>query len=77
MWQQQGSQLSGTITISGTPCLTGGSITGTYNGSTITFGAVQGQASVAYVGTVAGSSMSGTYSTPCGNAKGNWTAKRT
>jgi hypothetical protein len=75
-WKQQGNKLTGTISISGTPCLNGGSITGTVNGAQISFGAVQGQASVDYVGTVAGSTMSGTYSTDCGKARGGWNAKR-
>lgn len=73
-WVQTGSTLTGTITIDGTPCLTGGTITGTIAGGTIRFGAVKGQVEVAFVGAVAGSTMGGTYSTGCGNAKGNWQA---
>ena len=75
-WTQKGSTLSGSITITGTPCLSGGSITGSISGSTITFGAVNGQVSVGYNGTVSGSSMAGTYATDCGNARGTWTASR-
>jgi hypothetical protein len=31
---------------------------------------------VAYTGTIAGNSMSGTYSTDCGNARGAWSATK-
>lgn len=75
IWTQQGSTVSGTITISGTPCLSGGTVSGTISGSKITFGAVQGQRKVDYTGSVSGTSMHGTYSAPkCGNAVGNWNA---
>jgi|KBSSwiStaDraftv2_1062776.scaffolds.fasta_scaffold137931_2 hypothetical protein len=73
-WSQNGNNLAGTITITGTPCLSGGSITGSVSGSTITFGAVQGEVEVKYSGSIAGQSMSGTYQTDCGNAKGTWNA---
>lgn len=76
-WTQTGSQLSGSITITGTPCLTGGAITGSTDGQTISFGAVSGEVTVAYDGTVAGSTMSGSYGTECGDARGTWSAART
>ncbi len=76
-WQQSGSVLTGTITIAGTPCLTGGHITGALNGSTISFGVVKGAVEVAYTGSVSGTTMSGTYATSCGSAVGNWQAKKT
>jgi hypothetical protein len=71
-WQQSGSKLTGTITISelGVPT----AIDGTVSGSTITFGTV-GTAAVTYSGTVAGNSMSGTYQAP--NGSGTWTATKT
>jgi hypothetical protein len=75
-WTQNGNALTGSITISGTPCLSGGSITGSVNGATISFGAVQGQVTVEYSGTVASTTMSGTYATDCGKARGSWTATR-
>ena len=76
-WQQSGPTLSGTITIAGTPCLGGGQIAGALNGSTISFGVVKGAVEVAYTGSVSGTTMSGTYTTSCGNAQGNWEAKKT
>jgi hypothetical protein len=76
-WQQSGPTLNGTITIAGTPCLSGGHIAGALNGSTISFGVVKGAVEVAYTGSVSGTTMSGTYTTSCGNAQGNWEARRT
>ena len=72
---QTGSQLSGTIIVSGTRCLTSGTVTGTTTGSTINFGAVSGQITITYKGSISGNRMQGTYSAPdCGNATGNWVA---
>jgi hypothetical protein len=72
---EAGSALSGTIAVKGTPCLTSGTVTGTITGSTISFGAVSGQVTITYDGSVSGSKMQGTYAAPaCGNAKGNWSA---
>jgi hypothetical protein len=70
-WQQSGSKLSGTIDLS-----TGGtnSVNGTVDGSAIKFGTVGGPG-ITYTGTVSGSSMSGSYSTPGGN--GTWSASQT
>lgn len=75
-WTQSGSALSGTITITGTPCLTGGSINGSLSGSALNFGVVTGQSQVSYTGTVSGNTMSGTYTTSCGNAQGTWKATK-
>ncbi len=68
-----GSAVTGTLKIS-EPCLDGAKVTGTLNGGSIDFGAVQGQCQVAYKGTVNGDQMSGTYS--LGAAGGNWEAAR-
>jgi hypothetical protein len=72
---QDGTKLSGPIQITGTPCITTGTITGTVDGNAIRFGAVHGQQTITYTGTVVHSVMSGTYSAPsCGNSSGSWTA---
>lgn len=77
-WEQHGDKLVGTISISGTPCLDGGSVEGTLReGKYINFGVVQGQVEVNYTGTVKGDEMSGGYATSCGNAEGDWEATRT
>jgi hypothetical protein len=74
---QTGQSLSGPIQITGTPCITTGTITGTLNGTTIDFGAVKGQQTITYTGTWSGNVMSGTYSAPsCGDGKGDWQAAR-
>jgi hypothetical protein len=75
-WVQSGSSLDGTISIKGTPCLDGGSISGEVHGATIEFGAVKGQVLVEYTGKIDGDSMSGTYETDCGNAEGTWEASK-
>ena len=72
-WEQSLSEdLEGTITIAGSPCITGGKITGSLKGQNVTFGAVQGESEVSYEGSVNGdgNAMSGTYSTDCGDAQG-------
>lgn len=70
-WQQKGTTLSGTITLS-----TAGTVplNGHVNGSKISFGTV-GSAAITYKGTVSGDSMSGTY-TVSGAAGGNWSGHR-
>ncbi len=74
-WTQTGNTLSGTINVVGAACLTAGNVTGTINGSAISFGAVSGQVTITYTGSIAGTKMQGTYDAPtCGNAKGNWSA---
>jgi hypothetical protein len=74
-WIQTGNNLAGSITVKGTPCLSGGTVTGTINGSSISFGAVSGQVKITYDGSISGNKMQGTYSAPtCGNAKGDWSA---
>ncbi len=71
IWQQSGSDLSGTINLStdGTP-----SVNGTVSGSSIRFGTV-GSSAITYTGTVSGNSMSGSYQTPGGG--GSWSASKT
>jgi hypothetical protein len=73
-WTQTGTNLNGTIQLSPPPRTLG--ITGTVQGSAITFGAVGG---VSYSGSVTGSSMSGTYQTPTANGatgSGSWSATK-
>jgi hypothetical protein len=71
-WTQSGSNLSGTIKLSAPPSTLG--ITGTVQGTAITFGAVGG---VAYSGSVSGTnSMSGSYTVPGATAGGSWSATK-
>jgi len=78
-WTQTSSKLSGAISIKASTCISQASITGSIVGDTITFGAVKGQAVIAYDGTISGNdTIKGAYHAPstCGNAVGTWTATR-
>lgn len=70
-WRQQGSSLSGRITLS-TPTHTE-RLTGTVKGTRITFGTV-GSAAITYSGSVSGNAMSGSYR--AGGAAGSWNATK-
>jgi hypothetical protein len=69
-WQETGSNLHGTITLSN-PADTL-SLNGSVTGTRIRFGTV-GSAAITYSGTVSGHSMSGTYQVN-GASGGNWSA---
>ena len=77
-WTQNGSDLTGSIVVKGTPCLSSATVTGTVSGSAISFGAVSGKNTVAYNGTISGSTMKGSYTAPAafGAAKGTWAAAK-
>jgi hypothetical protein len=70
-WQQSGSDLSGSITISefGVPI----NINGKLSGGKISFGTV-GSLAVTFSGSVSGNTMSGTYHAP--NGDGTWNATK-
>lgn len=72
MWQQSGNSLVGTVQLS-SPAVSV-PLTGTLNGSTITFGTV-GSVAITYTGTAAAQSMSGSYSVAGSNA-GSWSATK-
>ena len=75
-WTQDGNALQGSIVIDGAGCISGGTVTGTVDGSSISFGTVAGQVLITYQGEINGDTMGGTYTTEprCGNAKGTWQA---
>ncbi|MEO8274466.1 MAG: hypothetical protein ABI620_10405, partial [Chloroflexota bacterium] len=79
---QSGSKLTGTITIVGSACISGATISGQLSGNRITFGAVKGAETVAYEGTWSGSAMSGTWAVTqasggeCTLDSGSWQAAR-
>lgn len=81
-FSQTGHQLTGTIQISGSPCISTGAVTGTLNGNVITFGAVQGAETVAYTGTWSGQSLNGLWQVTassggeCTADNGEWQAQR-
>jgi hypothetical protein len=78
-WTQTGNTVAGTIQVTGTPCITQGTVNGQLDGQAITFGAVQGERTIAYTGMVSTdlNSMSGTFdASTCGDAVGTWQAQR-
>ena len=78
-WTQAGSNLSGTISINNSTCISAATISGHVSNGVITFGAVKGQESVSYSGATSGANtLQGTYAagSTCGNATGNWAATR-
>jgi hypothetical protein len=79
---QRESALSGTITIVGSNCISGATISGQLSGNRITFGAVKGAETVAYEGTWSGAAMGGTWAVTqasggeCTLDSGSWQAAR-
>jgi hypothetical protein len=77
VWTQKGNAVNGTISVTGTQCITTGPVSGTVKGNTITFGVVQGLRTITYTGTYNSMTMSGTFDAPkCGEAVGTWSAHR-
>lgn len=70
-WTQSNSRLTGTILLSNVGRT---NITGTVRGRTIRFGTVGNATAITYSGSVAGTSMSGTYK--AGSAGGSWSAHK-
>jgi len=78
LFRQNGSQVTGSIDIQNSPCISTGSITGLLRDTTIAFGVVKGAQRIDFAGTISGNTMSGNYSAPqCGNAEGMWTVTKT
>ncbi len=74
---QTGDEISGDITIKGSPCVSHGTVKGSVTGSSIEFGAVQAERTVSFKGTLSGDRMSGTFDAPdCGPDSGTWNAQR-
>jgi hypothetical protein len=76
---QTGNSFAGPVTIFGSTCnQTGGTATGTINGTHITFGVLNSQSTITYNGELSGDHMSGTwYTAKCGGPQsGSWNADR-
>jgi len=65
--------LSGTVEISGSPCITTGTIEGTVTGSNVAFGAVSGVDTINFTAQLGTDTMSGTFSVPAGACAGTGT----
>ena len=71
---QSGTSLSGTATVTGSPCFTSGSISGSVSGNNVAFGVLFGggqQANFSAAVGSGGTSMSGTYSVSGGACSGD------
>jgi hypothetical protein len=79
---QNGSSVSGTVSLTGTPCATSGSLSGTVSGSTFNFTIQEGSQSVSFMGQLNSvfTEATGTYTAPAGGCtngdQGNWTATK-
>lgn len=68
---QTGSELSGTITVTGSSCFTSGGVQGTVQGDAVAFQVLQ-RDEIAFVGTTSGTTMSGTFASSCDSSTGTW-----
>jgi len=77
---QVGNAVTGTVTFTHAPCATSGSVSGTVDGSNVSFRITEGSQEITLIGTIntVYSSMSGTYAAPPGGCLngdyGSWAA---
>lgn len=78
VWAQQGQDLFGALTVVGSNCLQAGNVTGEVVGKGLSFGAIEGDTTIEYTGTIVDDdTIEGTYESDCGDSAGTWTATRT
>jgi hypothetical protein len=78
VWAQQDDRLFGALTVTGSNCLSAGNVTGEIVGKGLSFGAVEGDTTIEYTGTIVDDdTIEGTYESDCGDSAGTWTATRT
>lgn len=75
LWTQDGSSVQGTVAMSGASCFTAGGIEGAIDGNAVTFEVLL-RDEVAFVGTIEGARMSGTFSMSCDGSEGTWDVSR-
>lgn len=71
------TSMAGTLSVSGSDCISAGRLRSKVSGSTVEFGLVAGgRALITFRGTITGARMTGTYASgpDCGNDKGSWEA---
>ena len=68
---QSGTSVIGTLSITGSPCISNGSVSGTVSGNNVSFGIISGSDTVEYNATYTSTSMSGTYSVTTGACAGD------
>jgi hypothetical protein len=77
VWAQQGDNLFGALTVVGSNCLQSGNVTGEIVGKRLSFGAVEGDTTIEYTGTIVDDdTIEGSYESDCGDSAGTWTATR-
>ena len=77
VWAQQGDKLFGALTVAGSNCLRAGNVTGEIVGKGLSFGAVEGDTTIEYTGTIVDDdTIEGTYESDCGDSAGTWSATR-
>jgi hypothetical protein len=77
VWAQQDDQLFGALTVVGSNCLRAGNVTGDIVGKGLSFGAIEGDTTIQYTGTIVDDdTIEGTYESDCGDSAGTWTATR-
>jgi opacity protein-like surface antigen len=77
---QSGSDVTGTLTSFGLPCLDEATVTGSVDGDQIHLDGARGESSVTFNGTVNENQISGTFTIPatgsCVGGQGTWTVNR-
>lgn len=66
-----GETLTGTVSITGSPCLVNGTVNGTVSGADVAFGAVSGSHGIRFTAQLGENTMTGTYSVSAGTCAGD------
>lgn len=70
------AEFGGSITMDGTACLSGGILTGAYDGRDIGFMVGQRDVEIRFAGTAQDAMIAGTFATDCDGMDGTWTVVR-
>lgn len=70
------AEFGGSITMDGTACLSGGILTGAYDGRDIGFMVGQRDVEIRFAGTAQAGTITGTFATDCDAMDGTWTVVR-
>jgi hypothetical protein len=72
----RGADFGGSITMDGTACLSGGILTGAYDGRDIEFEVGQRDVEIRFVGRASAAAITGTFASDCDGMDGTWTVTR-
>ena len=70
----KGADFGGSITMDGTACLSGGILTGSYDGRDIEFEVGQRDVEMRFVGRAIAAAIAGTFASDCDGMDGTWTS---